>query len=136
MTNSKSVNYKEYNVHINELCKKCHLAAIDAGFWEEEDVVEIGNEKVISLKKIIPRNVSELLMLIVTELGEACEALRKNNIQEPNEKWRKDTFSDELADVAIRLFDLCGAKNIDLEWQIKKKMEYNLTRPKKHGKAF
>jgi len=120
---------------INELCKKCHQAAIDSGFWELEDIKEIGS-KIVSLRRIVPRNKGELLMLIVSELGEALEALRKNNIQKPNEEWRKDTYSDEIADVAIRLFDLCGAENIDLEWQISKKMSYNKTRPKKHGKEF
>ena len=121
---------------IKELCELAHKTAVEKGFWEEEEeVVEIGNEKVVSLKRIVPRNKSELLMLIVTELGEACEALRMDNRQS-NDAWRKDTFEDEIADVFIRLADMCEALGIDIEWQIEKKLDYNKTRIYKHGKKF
>ena len=40
----------------------------------------------------------------------------------------------ELADVVIRIFDFCGGNDIDLEKVILEKMEYNETRPYKHGK--
>jgi len=124
-------------MQIKELCKEAHKIAIDKGFWELD-----------KNKKLKFRNQSELLMLIVSELGEACEALRKNNRQvQPKSlgqkrrfdlqgTWEKDTFEDEIADVFIRLGDMCEALDIDIVWQIKKKMEYNKTRPKKHGKAF
>ena len=48
----------------------------------------------------------------------------------------KSSFEDEVADVAIRLFDLCGGMNIDLEKHIELKMKYNSLRGYKHGKAF
>lgn len=76
------------------------------------------------------KNIGELLMLIVSELGEALEAHRKNKFAdlktyddlilsettEFNKKVNlklfenniKDTFEDEIADVFIRIFDLCG----------------------------
>jgi NTP pyrophosphatase (non-canonical NTP hydrolase) len=50
--------------------------------------------------------------------------------------WQKDSFEDEIADVFIRLGDMCEALGVDIEWQIKKKMEYNKNRPYKHGKQF
>lgn len=80
------------------------------------------------------RNIGEMLMLIVSELGEALEAHRCGkfckidnlsfdmNYQEDSpvkseigrfEVWVKDTFEDEIADVFIRLFDLCGYLEID-----------------------
>jgi len=114
-----------FNMTLKELCKKAHQIAINKGFWL---VTPSGN--------IAQRNTSELLMLIVTELGEACEALRKNNKQDYKDVWRKDTFEDEIADVFIRLGDMCKAMDIDIEWQIKRKMDYNKTRPRKHGKLF
>ncbi len=118
---------------LKELCKKAHNMAIEKGFWE---TFENGTA--------MPRNNSELLMLIVTELGEACEALRKNNRQKIDSSlsgdkrinWKKDTFEDEIADTFIRLADMCEALGIDIEWQIEQKMRYNETRPHKHGKAF
>ena len=41
----------------------------------------------------------------------------------------------ELADLVIRVADLCGFYGIDLEAVIRMKMEYNSTRPKMHGKT-
>ena len=103
------------------------------------------------------QNIGELLMLIVSELSEALEADRKNkhaDLQKYNagiatyngesesqdkstfEFYIKDTFEDELADVVIRVADLCGYLNIDLESHIKAKMRYNESRPHKHGKEY
>ncbi len=67
------------------------------------------------------------LMLIVTELAEACEADRKGD---------RENFKEELADVAIRLFDLCAAECIDLEAEIEKKMLANENREHRHGKRY
>ena len=49
---------------------------------------------------------------------------------------KKDTFEDEIADVMIRLCDLCGELNIDIEKQIEWKTSHNKTRENKHGKSF
>jgi NTP pyrophosphatase (non-canonical NTP hydrolase) len=42
----------------------------------------------------------------------------------------------ELADVIIRICDTCGQYGIDLDRAIRLKMEYNKTRPYKHGKKI
>jgi len=99
---------------ISEWIEECHSCAREKGFWERE------------------RNVGEMLMLIVSELGEAVEAHRTGS----HGLMKKDTFEDELADTAIRLFDLCGGLGIDLEKQIDWKMSFNRSREKKHGKAY
>jgi NTP pyrophosphatase (non-canonical NTP hydrolase) len=128
---------------LNELSKKCHEIAKSKGFYDDiEFCIECGNEG---------RNISELLMLIVSELGEACEALRKNKHADLENFKRfekdnyiengfissiKDTFEDEIADTFIRLFDLCGYLNIDIEKYIELKMQYNKSREHKHGKEF
>jgi NTP pyrophosphatase (non-canonical NTP hydrolase) len=163
------------------------------------------------------KNIGELLSLLVGELtGEALEAHRNNRFADwdqfikeqdltkkiPNkhygdfiqiknfEQCIKDTFEDEIADVFLRLFDLCGYLELDLEYinndfmnvenvgryfyesikllpsiskskvmgiydnfysamiqfckyhnipiekHIMAKMEYNKTRPHKHGKEY
>ena len=92
---------------LNELSKMCHAIAVEKGFWDEE------------------RNIGEALMLIVTELAEAMEAHRRVD---------NDNFKEELADVFIRLFDLCGGLNIDIEEEIARKSKKNKARPYKHGK--
>ncbi len=96
---------KEYT--IRELTKLCHETAQEKGFWDEK------------------RNIGEALMLIVTELAEAMEAHR---IQD------QANFKEELADTFIRLFDLCGGLEIDIQEEIDKKAQRNKQRPYKHGK--
>jgi len=157
------------------------------------------------------KNIGELLMLIVSELGEALEAHMKGrysdlefaDMESENhtekskiitfERCIKDTFEDELADTVIRIADimgylkynytehgacviawmseniaqkllqickhicsihnynpsskdlmiaidlvfmLAGDMNIDLDKHIDLKMQYNATRPHKHGKRY
>ena len=106
---------------INELVEKAHENAVKHGFWEDF------KEEIADNKDLVNNAICTRLMLIVGEVSEAMEGLRKNDI---------DNFKEELADVAIRLGDLCGGLGIDLEEEIKKKMEINKSRAYKHGKAF
>lgn len=115
---------------INELCKKAHKTAVEHGFWEDwrmYGIEDVSIDNVMFIKYEHNNAIGNRLMLIVSELGEALEALRHDDM---------DNFKEELADVAIRLGDLCGGLDIDLEAEIEKKMQYNETRPYKHGKAF
>lgn len=48
----------------------------------------------------------------------------------------KDTFEDEIADSFIRLFDLVGALDINIDRHIELKRQFNATREYKHGKAY
>ena len=48
----------------------------------------------------------------------------------------KDKFQDEIADTFIRLLDLCGYLNINIDEWIDAKLEYNRTRGYKHGKKY
>lgn len=71
-----------------------------------------------------PHETGTLLALIHSEVSEALEADRKGDT---------DNFIEELADVCIRIFDLCGAKQLDLDKAILEKMEKNKARTYKHG---
>ena len=95
------------SLSVQELCVLCHEIAKSKGFWDEK------------------RNIGEALMLVVTELAEAMEAHRKQDVE---------NFKEELADVFIRLFDLCGGLQMDVESEILRKCEKNKQRPYKHGK--
>lgn len=61
-----------------------------------------------------------------------------SEVTEAGEAWRDRDMShvaEELADVAIRLFDTCEVLGIDLEIEIEKKHNINIDRPHKHGRA-
>jgi len=114
-------------MNINELVQQSHENAVNKGFWEDIDLewhkVAFKNPAV----NIDTNAIGNRLMLIVSELAEAQEGLRHNN---------RENFKEELADVCIRVFDLCGGLDIDLEAEIIKKMKKNKDRPYKHNKAF
>ena len=65
------------------------------------------------------------LMLVVSEVSEASEAVRQNDL--PN-------FKEEIADAFIRLMDITAAMGIDIESEIRAKMTFNEKRPFKNGK--
>ena len=74
----------------------------------------------------IPRNKGELLMLIVSEVAEAMEGVRKNLADKhlPHRSMEEV----ELADALIRIFDYAGAFGLDLEGALWEKMAYNAQR--------
>jgi len=92
---------------LKDFSKMCHGIAKEKGFWDKK------------------RNIPEMLMLIVSELGEALEAYRVQD---------KENFNEEIADTFIRLFDLAGGLKIDVEKYIMQKAKINESRPYKHGK--
>ena len=122
------------NSTINQLKKRIHDNAIVKGFHDE------------------PLEVGTLLMLVVSELGEALEAHRtgqRANLKQFEEllfskvEFKtafeiaiKNSFEDELADVIIRMLDVCAVHNIDINKHIELKHKYNTTRPRKHGKRY
>lgn len=90
------------------------------------------------------RNIGEVLCLLHSEISEALEADRKGAycvlyndtvleiIDKPDfanryKSWVKGTFEEEMADILIRLLDLCGSKGIDIETHLKAKLRYNFT---------
>lgn len=105
---------------ISSLTETAHKAAARKGFWDTEP------------------SIGEKIALIHSELSEALEEVRAGHA--PNETYFVDGKPEglpvELADVVIRVADLCGNFDIDLDRAIVEKLNYNARRPAKHGKQF
>lgn len=91
---------------ICDIMSDVHTLAVKKGWWDE------------------PRAVPEVLCLLHAEISEALEAFRNRD---------EALFEEELADIAIRLFDACKKWKVDLEHQIALKHEKNKKRPYRHG---
>lgn len=103
------------NNTIEELQKICYGNSVAAGWYTD-------------LKTGLPKelNKGERLMLIVSEIAEAMEGIRKNL---PDDKLpHRPMVEVELADAVIRILDFCGAEGYDLQGAILEKIEYNKNR--------
>ena len=104
---------------LDELSMKLHKTAIEKGFWPE-DVDDIF--------------IAKQCMMIVSEVTEVVEAVRKDKGEEE--------VSKEMADIIIRTLDLyagmvqAGYTKISLDYAIEEKTQFNETRPEKHGVRF
>lgn len=78
------------------------------------------------------RTYGERLMDAVVELANAMEAYRTGDTDRLT-KPDSGSVSDELADILIRLIDTAYWRGIDLAEAYEKKMEFNRTRPYRHG---
>lgn len=120
---------------INDLAFEINKNARDKGFYEDyEYVLNLVQDSERATNLVKNLWLGTRLMLIVSEMGEALEAVRDGNFShEP----KSGGFHEELADGAIRLFDLAESvpSSSNLEQTIINKMDYNSGRPKKHGRV-
>lgn len=102
---------------------ECHSLAFQAGWWTD---LETGNYLTSGINGEPNVNIGEKLCLIHSELSEAMEGARKGLMDDhlPERKM----LEVELADAAIRIFDLAGGLGLDLGGAIADKLEYNSNR--------
>ena len=103
---------------INELQREIHQIAVDHGWWEEQ------------------RSFGEVVALCHSELSEALEARRAGIADQCECMGKPEGAAVEMADCIIRILDYAGHEGWDMDAIIKQKVDYNETRPYKHGKLF
>lgn len=106
-------------MHLNDLCDAAHTNSQAKGFWDHHP------------------GFAEKIALIHSELSEALEEAREGRMH----AWHGPTGKPEgvpaeLADVVIRVADLCGHLGIDLDAAVTEKLAYNSNRRRLHGKQF
>jgi NTP pyrophosphatase (non-canonical NTP hydrolase) len=130
-------------MNISDMMKEVHDLAIEKGWYEK------------------PKSPLEALMMMVSELAEAAEEVRKGTpyvyqflpiivdnklnheyeLITPDHKMfsshrKPEGLAVELADCVIRIFDFAEYLKIDLEEAIAMKHAFNKSRPKMHGKLI
>lgn len=109
---------------LNALVKKIHETAKEKGWWDE------------------PRGPLEIHALIHSEIAEATESVRngeepfffhKPSLVSVDDRKNPEGQAVELVDAVIRIMDWFGHNGWDFEAVLKAKMEYNKTRPYRHG---
>ena len=127
---------------LQELQYDIHENNVKAGWWTDLDSGLDLVQQARCGTRLGKAIVAEKLCLIHSEISEAMEGARKNL---PDDKLpHRPMIEVELADAVIRILDLCGALNLDLDGAIKEKLIFNLTRPdhkienrtKEGGKVF
>lgn len=79
-------------------------------------------------------NTGEKIALMHSELSEALEADRKDLTSDHIPGF--SGVEEELADCMIRIMDFAGHHDLRLAEAITAKLQFNLSRPYKHGKAY
>jgi len=104
----------------NDVARRVHKNSREKGFWDNE------------------RNDGEALMLMVSELSEALEALRQPDSDVATSAKIEGFMpvEEELADVIIRVMDYCVGRELRVAEALIAKKNYNATREHKHGKQF
>ena len=117
---------------ISQLVEQAHKNAKEKGFWNDWYFGAVKISDMSAAEKLMidtDKNnaIATRLALIHSEVSEALEALRVGDME---------NFAEELGDIMIRVADLAGGLNIDLEGEIEKKMEKNKARGYMHNKRF
>jgi len=108
---------------IKQLVEDSHRLSVEKGWWKKDP------------------NIASKLMLVVSELAEALEEYRKTSDQKLSCVYYSQASDSlfpkpegfELADAMIRIADIAGELNIDLDAAIQQKHRFNQSRDYLHG---
>jgi NTP pyrophosphatase (non-canonical NTP hydrolase) len=118
----KPMTTKELDLaSLNGLRDLCFRIAVSKGWHDKHD-------------KNDPQTFPTLLCLVHSEISEALEAYRLGALIVPVDKPSIDfNIPWEMADILIRVMDICGLYGIDIDKAVKEKLLYNESRSYRHG---
>lgn len=126
---------------IRELVDESFATANAHGWWPTGDTPNIP-EKIALMHSELSEALEEVrsgrdpaVMYAEPDYGASSykESLARSQREPAHGLPKPEGFPSELADVVIRIADLCGYYGIDLEAALAAKMAYNKTRPFRHG---
>jgi NTP pyrophosphatase (non-canonical NTP hydrolase) len=153
-------------LQFNEFAIECHNAAKAKGFHDTPpntdqvsaavrflQIVLVAAKDFELARKTVPRGATTpdsslesraivRTALLGTEFAELAEWALERDLSDQtanpqdSDNPKPEGFGSELADVLIRMGDMAGELGVDLEFEAKRKLAYNATRPFKHGKIF
>lgn len=118
---------------LEEIVKAAYTTAVAKG-WEEDYLAHAELMDKPEGAGVRSAFFGAAIALIQSESAEALEAYRSHGLDRyKSEGGKPEGVGSELADVVIRIGHLCGRLGIDLEYEVAAKMEYNRSRPHRHG---
>lgn len=118
-----------FEVGMKEMMRLAYENADNKGFWDDAD----GPDRLTKDERAAYRELWDCrqVLLMHSELSEATEAYRKNLDSDhiPGFTGAEEEFADEV----LRIMQFAEGRKLRLVEAIIAKMEFNRTRPKKHG---
>lgn len=133
------------------LIQESYENARDHGFWDGPEQDNVPSKLMLMVSELaealesfrdpasdqmvkVPAEVVQAIINPKSTMPDRLDALAKLSVIW--EKWQQKPrgFDIEVADALIRIFDLCGAKGINIEEALRTKMAYNRSRPHRHGR--